>query len=96
MLGGWVTTIANLPWIVFSRKASLGYSGAIVDNHSLDLVTHLAREGLLLLDGVLFKNNTLIENAQHKILKLESGEQVITFHGYDTAGAFQGNWGTRK
>ena len=93
MLGGWVTTIANLPWIVFSRKASFGYTGAIVDNHSLDLVTHLAREGLLLLYGVLFKNNTLIENAQHKILKLESGEQVITFHGYDTAGAFPGKLG---
>ena len=57
MLGGWVTTIANLPWIVFSRKASFGYTGAIVDNHSLDLVTHLAREGLLLLDGVLFKRH---------------------------------------
>ena len=93
MLGGWVTTIANLPWIVFSRKASFGYSGAIVDNHSLNLVTHLAREGILLLYGALFKNNTLIENAQHKILKLESGEQVITFHGYDTAGAFPGKLG---
>ena len=69
MLGGWVNAIANLPWIVFSRKASFDYSGAIVDNHCLDLVTHLAREGILLLDGLLFKNNTLIENAQHKILK---------------------------
>ena len=69
MLGGWVTAIANLPRIVFSRKASFGYAGAIVDNHSLNLVTHLAREGILLLDGLLFKNNTLIENAQHKILK---------------------------
>ena len=93
MLGGWVTAIANLPRIVFSRKASFGYSRAIVYNHSLDLVSHLARKGLLLLDGVLFKNNTLIENAQHKILKLESGEQVITFHGYDTAGAFPGKLG---
>ena len=93
MLGGWVTAIANLPRIVFSRKASFGYSRAIVYNHSLDLVSHLAREGLLLLYGALFKNNTLIENAQHKILKLESGEQVITFHGYDTAGAFPGKLG---
>ena len=55
MLGGWLTAIANLPRIVFSRKASFGYSRAIVYNHSLDLVTHLAREGILLLDGVLFK-----------------------------------------
>ena len=95
MLGGWVGERNRLPRIVFSRKASFGYSGAIVDNHSLDLVvvTHLAREGLLLLYGALFKNNTLIENAQHKILKLESGEQVITFHGYDTAGAFPGKLG---
>ena len=62
-----MNAIANLLRIVFSRKASFGYSGAIVDNHSLDLVTHL---GLLLLDGVLFKNNTLIENAQHKILNI--------------------------
>ena len=72
MLGGWVAAIPNLPRIVFSRKASFGYSGAIVDNHSLDLVTHLAREGILLLDGVLFKNITLslVENAQHKILNI--------------------------
>ena len=72
MLGGWVNAIANLPRIVFSRKASFGYSGAIVDNHSLDLVvvTHLAREGILLLDVVIFKNNTLVENAQHKILNI--------------------------
>ena len=39
-----VAEIANLPWVIVTRKASFAPTGSIVENYSLHLVTHLVRD----------------------------------------------------
>ena len=36
--------IANLLWIIVTGKASFGLAGAVVENQSLDFVTHLVTD----------------------------------------------------
>ena len=45
--------IANLLWIIVAGKASFGLTGAVVENQSLDFVTHLVTEGLVIVEGKL-------------------------------------------
>ena len=40
--------IANLLWIIVAGQASFGHAGAVVENQSLDFVTHLVTEGLVI------------------------------------------------
>ena len=41
---------ANLLWIIVAGKASFGHAGTVVENQSLDFVTHLVTEGLVIVD----------------------------------------------
>ena len=49
--------IANLLWIIVAGKASSGHAGTVVENQSLDFVTHLVTEGLVIVEGKLFSNS---------------------------------------
>ena len=45
--------ITNLLWIIVAGKASSGHAGTVVENQSLDFVTHLVTESLVIVEGKL-------------------------------------------